>query len=200
MSATCPNCGAALEAGGAAQVVVCAYCGAYSLVTEGSLALAGNVAPLADLPSSLEVGVTGKLLGRPFTALGRVRYDYDDGLWDEWSLYFEDGQLGWLQEDEGELTFFDRREQGPDPSESGLDLDVGVGSLVDAFGRKVFATEVGEASLVGGQGQITSHLAPGQRFAYVDGTADGDQAIVMAAPGVSVLFLGKALSPSDLET
>lgn len=200
MTATCPNCGAELEAKGAAQVVVCAYCGAYSLLTDGSLALAGKVAPLADLPSVLEVGMTGKLSGKPFTALGRVRYDYDDGLWDEWSLYFEDGSLGWLQEDEGELTLFDRREQGPDPGESNLDLDVGVGATVDAFGRKIFATEVGEAVLVGGQGQITSHLSPGQHFAYVDGNADGEQAIVMAAPGVSVLFLGRAIETSDLET
>ncbi len=201
MTTPCPQCGAPLEAGGQVRVVVCEYCNAYSLVYNGELSLAGKVAPLADLPSRLEVGQTGKLLGRPFSVLGRVRYDYEDGTWDEWSLFFEDGSLGWLQDDEGELTFYETREQGPAPSELGLDLGtLRLGATVGVFGRSIFVSELGEATLVGGQGQITSYLAPGERFDYVDGVCDGQQAVVMTTARVTVLFLGQAIEPADLVT
>ncbi|MDF1564072.1 MAG: DUF4178 domain-containing protein [Deltaproteobacteria bacterium] len=199
MTTTCPQCGAQLETSGAVQVVVCEYCNAYSLVYQGELSLAGKVAPLAELPSRLEVGRTGQLLGRPFTALGRVRYDYEDGTWDEWSLFFEDGSLGWLQDDEGELTFFSERVQLGPPGELGLDLgSVGLGATVSVEGRPVFVSELGEASLIGGQGQITSYLSVGEHFDYVDGVLDGQQAIVMATARMTVLFVGRALEAQDL--
>ena len=191
----CPNCGAGLEPPReAAAVVVCEFCNAYSLVHKGELSLAGKQAPLAEIPSILEIGATGKLFGRPFTAMGRVRYDYGDGLWDEWSLFFEDGSMGWLQEDEGELTFFEERIAQPEQT----DLSVSVGAQIPVAGHLLFVTEVGDARLVGGQGQITSHLSPGQCFEYVDGTTSGRLAVAMSAPGLTVLFLGRPVEPGDL--
>ncbi len=191
----CPNCGAGLTPPReAAAVVVCEFCNAYSLVHKGELSLAGKQAPLAEIPSLLEVGATGKLFGRPFTAIGRVRYDYEDGLWDEWSLFFEDGSMGWLQEDEGELTLFEERIVHPEET----DLDVSVGSQVPVAGHLIFVTEVGDAKLLGGQGQITSYLSPGQCFAYVDGTSSGRQAVAMSTSGMTVLYLGRPVEPGDL--
>jgi hypothetical protein len=49
-------------------------------------------------------GATGRLEKRPFVVMGRVRYSFGSGFWDEWFLEFGDGTIGWLTEDNHELA------------------------------------------------------------------------------------------------
>ncbi|MBL8164213.1 MAG: DUF4178 domain-containing protein, partial [Anaerolineae bacterium] len=71
----------------------------------------GQTASLANYPSRLRVGMSGKIRGRGFTVLGRIRYMYDEGFWEEWQITWDDGAPpDWLEEDEGYWTLY-RRER-----------------------------------------------------------------------------------------
>ena len=76
----------------------------------------------------LELGARGKFRGAPFVLAGRtcVRSD-GGGLWNEWTLAFDDGRQGFLAEALGSFTLFFERPMAP-PYESlrpGKPLDAG---------------------------------------------------------------------------
>ena len=101
--------------------------------------------------------------------VGRLRYQYEGGFWDEWFLTFDDDKPGWLVEDEGEYTFYVKTTaQGSLPS---FDT-VSVGNRVTIAGREVFITEKGHAEIAGGEGQLAFQILPGEKVDYVDGTSE----------------------------
>src|SRR2546426_10777666 len=101
----CPNCGAPLQIESAfTTYLICSYCGQSLTVHDTGVDLAGHVAKLAEYPSRLSVGAQGQIKGQGFQILGRIRYENDAGFWDEWFLQLANQRVGWLEEDEGELT------------------------------------------------------------------------------------------------
>jgi|GEM_PF-3167135 len=72
-------------------------------IREEKLSIKGKQSGLAPTVSGLQIGQSGELYKKRFTVLGRVRYKYDEGHWDEWHLRFNDGSECWLSEDEGEF-------------------------------------------------------------------------------------------------
>src|SRR5258708_37291093 len=91
-SLNCPNCGAGLQIENQfIRTVSCRFCGSTFLVRgSDTLDPTGNSASLADYPSRLQVGMSGKIRGRGFQVLGRVRYAYDGGYWEEWQIAWND--------------------------------------------------------------------------------------------------------------
>ena len=59
-------------------------------------------AKLADYPTRFRIGATGTLRGDPYRILGRVRFQDDESYWDEWYLELHNGEIAWLEEDEGQ--------------------------------------------------------------------------------------------------
>ena len=169
----CPSCGAPLSVEHRfVQMVTCDFCEQISLLKRGSLELAGKVATLAQLPSSLYLDATGRLNGRSFRILGRLQYTYESGYWHEWFLVFDDGDGGWLQEDEGRFTLYQKETlTTPVPPFE----QIRVGQQVPVSGYRVFVTEKGEAQIVGGEGQLAFSIVPGEQVNYVDGINDSDQ-------------------------
>ncbi|HMA37173.1 MAG TPA: DUF4178 domain-containing protein, partial [Chloroflexia bacterium] len=99
----CPNCGGPIQVENAyTTLVVCPFCGSSLYIHDTGVDITGKTAKLAQYPSRLAIGATGQIQGRAFRALGRIRYQYAGGFWDEWNLQFADGQIGWVEEDEGE--------------------------------------------------------------------------------------------------
>jgi hypothetical protein len=59
---------------------------------------------MAALPpdlSPLQIGTHGEFDGLAFTLLGRVRFAYDEGSWNEWFALFSDNRYGWVAEAQG---------------------------------------------------------------------------------------------------
>ncbi|MCU0354238.1 MAG: DUF4178 domain-containing protein [Cytophagales bacterium] len=80
----CPSCGASLEIKYRhSRTIVCAYCGQTSYVNIDHLTAAGSPVILADYGSVLAVGKRGSIKTKDFEVLGRLRFDYEDGFWDE---------------------------------------------------------------------------------------------------------------------
>lgn len=102
LRANCPNCGAPIEFRSAdLPVKVCGYCHSSVLRTGGNLEAMGKVADVPDDVSPLQLGVHGRVGARSFELIGRVRWRYADGAWNEWLAYFDDGSTGWLGESMG---------------------------------------------------------------------------------------------------
>nr|HPN11697.1 DUF4178 domain-containing protein [Spirochaetota bacterium] len=112
MSASqCPSCGAPVEVKNRfSKVLVCSYCGTHLRLTGDGFDATGKHPKLAEFPSLFKVGSTGTILGRPFTAMGRMRYNYPGGHFDEWFMEY-DGGTAWVTEDEGTYSLYTEVEE-----------------------------------------------------------------------------------------
>ncbi len=195
-SLSCPNCGGPITVESAyTTLVVCPYCGSSLYIRDTGVDITGRTAKLAQFPSRLSVGAQGTIRGRPFRVLGRVRYQYEDGFWDEWFLQFADGQVGWAEEDEGEFTLtFKRKLTSPIPPFD----QIRVGSTIPLGGAPMFVTEKGGAQIVGGEGEISMTAPPGRAIQYVDGNAGGKAIRLVIDPSGIMLHQGDPLEFQDL--
>jgi len=134
----CPNCGAEIVFGTAAlPVKVCEHCRTI-VVRRGQSA--ENVGTVAELPfdvSPLKIGTRGEWAGEGFEIIGRVRWSWEDGAWNEWFLALQGGGTRWLGEAMGQLMVTEER-----PSD---DLDPILGLL--AQGKDVV---IGQEALIYG--------------------------------------------------
>jgi hypothetical protein len=173
-SLKCPSCGGPLPIEHRfVRMVACKYCDTVSEITDEGLDPTGKTAKLAPLPTRFRVGQRGAWRGRPFTVLGRVRYGYEEGVWDEWYFAFDDGDAGWLEEEDGEYTL-SRSEKLRTPAPA-FD-QVRVGTSFDVNGYPFFVTERCRASIAGAEGQLFYKVIPGRPVAFLDGNVGGKSA------------------------
>lgn len=167
----CSSCGAPLEIQNQfIRSVTCKFCGSTYLVSgTESLDPAGKMPSLADYPSKLNVGAMGEIRGRGFSVIGRVRYAYAEGFWEEWQIVWDDGAPpDWLEEDEGYWTVYRReRVRGAIPPHD----QVKVGQSVTINGKSVFITEKRTARVAGSEGQFSSVLPLTGTFGYIQGSS-----------------------------
>jgi hypothetical protein len=172
----CQSCGAGLEiANQFVRSVTCRFCGsAYIVSGDSTLSANGQGMSLANYPSRLSVGTRGKIKGRGFQVLGRIRYTYNEGFWDEWQIMWDDGAPpSWLEEDEGYWTLFDKiRLRGQVASYD----DIRVGKTTIINGMSVFITERRQARVLGSEGQFSAVMPIQGQFGYATGSA-GEQII-----------------------
>jgi hypothetical protein len=195
----CTSCGAALKVENQfVRSVTCQFCGS-SYIVSGSDGLneAGKTASLADYPSRLGVGMQGQIKGRSFTVLGRVRYTYDEGFWDEWQIEWHDGAApDWLEEDEGYWTLYKReRVRGPVPS---MD-EISVGHTYKINNQDVFITEKRTAQMMGSEGQFSSVLPIQGKFGYASGSANSQLVSVNYWQDEIELSVGTDLEPHEIK-
>lgn len=186
---SCPACGAQLPVQNRfTDLVVCEFCGQTSYVRDKRLEPVEKTATLTDYQSRIRVRAQGEIQGRKFTVLGRARYAYEGGSWDEWFLEFADGSPGWLAEDEGEYILFERSDvTGEAPSWE----SVRPGTRASIGGVNVFVTEKWSGKVAGAEGQLSLSAPPGRGVQYLDGNAAGKAVAVIYADGRATISLGK---------
>jgi hypothetical protein len=195
----CNTCGAPLKIESSfVRSITCEFCGsAYVVSGSDGLNEAGKTTSLADYPSRLSVGQQGVIQGRSFTVLGRVRYTYDEGFWDEWQIqWHDDAPPDWLEEDEGYWTLYKRervRSQIP-PMEQ-----ISVGQTVQINTHNVFITEKRTGRMMGSEGQFSSVLPIQGEFGYASGTANGQLVSVNFWKDEIELSVGTDLEPHDVQ-
>jgi len=190
----CPNCGAphVLHNPGLAMLV-CEYCNQAVWWDEERVLAAGLRSVLPEGFTRLYRGASGSLKGSRFTVLGRVRYAFPSGFWDEWYVELPDGTGAWLTEDNHELCL-----------EHAVDFDVPEFGTFKRLKRMdlVFAVEEeGEAECIGVEGQLPFTMELGERYRYVDGSSmDGlhSLGIEYDGPRPSV-FVGDWLAHEDVQ-
>jgi hypothetical protein len=193
----CPSCGAALELEHRfSKLVVCKYCSQVSQVTAEGLDPTGKTGALGEFPSIFSVGKKVSLAGTAHQIIGRLRYKYEDGFWDEWLLLSPDGGQVWLQEDEGELTAFrsESIRSAVPPFEK-----VSVGSSVEVNGKSVFITEKVRSVIAGAEGELPFRALPGDVVDCADGNAEGKAVSIEYAPDEIEFFIGEAIDRKEIE-
>ncbi len=194
-SMNCTSCGAPVEIKNRfSKVFVCDYCGSHLKVEGDSLGIAGKYPKLSDFPSIFTVGSRGTILGKPFSALGRMRYKYDGGHYDEWFIEL-DGEKAWFTEDEGTYTLY------TDIFES-VEIDnlesLRAGQNFMVGDTKVMIKEKGHAVVEGGEGELYFYVEPGSDVTYFDCVAAGKKISIEYTDDEIEMFSGRPLLKRDI--
>lgn len=98
-SSNCPNCGAPIKfAWSSAVQAACPYCQAIIIRRDVNLEAVGTVADLPPDASAIQLMTEGFFDNKHFTVIGRIRYEWEQGNWNEWHLLMNDGTSGWLSD------------------------------------------------------------------------------------------------------
>lgn len=187
----CPSCGGPIKRSKpGSKTLACPFCGQTSHLNADSLEAVGNKHLLIDYGSSLSLGQQAQLDSRDLLILGRLRFEYDDGFWDEWYVTFlDDGSEAWIQEDDGSFVLFKQEKE----VSRGLDyasIKVGTFDTLGGNWDKVFVTEKHRARIQGGEGELPFRIVPGEQVDFVDAIWQGRILSVELMPDENVLFVG----------
>lgn len=164
--APCPGCGAPVEFRSAQSThAVCGYCQS-TVVRQGDvLARIGKMAELFDDHSPLQLFASGSYNKRNFTLIGRLQYKAADGVWAEWNALFDDGQSGWLAEDNGAYVFtLPLQTQRSLPEADRFRI----GATTAINGKPFTVASNVEAILISAQGEVPKMPPLGQPFHVVE--------------------------------
>ena len=104
-SYNCPQCGDLLSVYFTySKLVKCKSCGSSIFLEDDAVKLIGQSAVLSPEPSLIELHRPFKLQDKRFTPLGKIRYNYGRGFWEEWFLKDDHNQEFWLSIDEGDFV------------------------------------------------------------------------------------------------
>ncbi len=116
----CPNCGAPIEFKlGASRATVCGHCQAIVARAGQDFTAVGKVADLIPTGSRIALGSHGVIGQLAFEVIGRLQYQWQQGVWDEWYVAFADGRWGWLAEAQGRFYVTRRLSPRPVPAAGG---------------------------------------------------------------------------------
>jgi ribosomal protein L37AE/L43A len=171
-TAPCPGCGAPVEFRSAQSThAVCGYCQSTVVRSGEVLSRVGKMAELFDDHSPLQLFATGQFAKRNFTLIGRLQFKTDEGSWTEWNALFDDGQSGWLAEDNGAYVFtFPSDNQRELPAAERFAL----GATTTINGKAYSVASNVRAMLISAQGELPKLPPLGQAFAVVELRGDAE--------------------------
>lgn len=157
--ARCPSCGAPVEFKSVASILaVCDYCQSTLLQDGEALQNLGKMAALVEDRSPLQRGAEGNWRGRRFGLIGRIQLTWEQGLWNEWHVLFDDMKSGWLSEANGEYVVSEpKRVSEALPAFDQLEL----GRLYMIDGRAFTLTNLLTATCVSGEGELPFKVGAG---------------------------------------
>ena len=155
----CPQCGNELSyASPALPVKVCPSCRSLVLCKDTDVERVGEAAVLPFDVSPVQIMTTGRFNGMGFTVLGRIRWGWAEGSWNEWLVLFDDNTSGWLGEAMGDFMLL--REQPIDVwRDSSLSKLVAgenppIGERVDIGGVTYSVTDIKQATVLASEGDL----------------------------------------------
>lgn len=163
---TCPSCGNQItQITRSPQILVCPACNTTSFLQNGKLEDVGKSAILTDIPSIFKIGKMFRHKDWRFTPVGRVRYDYGDGWWDEWFVRSDNGKESWVSVDEGEIaieTLVQDKLNVP-PFDK-----LSVGGVLVINRIRMTVIEKNTCTMIGAQGELPFRIIPGETYGYID--------------------------------
>ncbi|MFA6034765.1 MAG: DUF4178 domain-containing protein [Myxococcota bacterium] len=193
----CPGCGAPnLIVNPGILTLACEYCGTVIFRDSEGLRTAGGQSILPEGFSRFYRGAVGTFNGKRFVVLGRVRYAFDRGFWDEWHLELHDGSMAWMTEDNHEFRIEKAVEGADVPPAAKCTL----GTRVVVADKSFVIIETGRARNIGIEGQIPKAVTPGEEFSYADGTTpDGQYSLgIEYRGGMTAVYTGDWLNPVSI--
>ena len=157
-SINCPSCGAPIELRSAAMPYsVCPYCQTVVMHLGDQVMEVGKAAVLPFDVSPIQLGTAGEVDGVRFEVIGRVRWGWTDGSWNEWLLQCSDGKERWLGEAMGMFQYLTEK---PEAMEDALLKRFAEGEPIlpgeqAVVGGVAFsASDIKQATCLGGEGDL----------------------------------------------
>lgn len=205
LSASCPQCGAAITFRSAAlPVKVCDFCRSVLVRRDGALEMAGTGSFVPDDVSPLQIGTRGSVDGDAFELIGRVRWKWADGGWNEWFMLFADGSNGWLGDAMG--RFMALRDMPPqsvsgdalDRLIAGSEVMPGMTATIASIAYQV--TDARPVTCVASEGELPQPAPAGLEMFSVDlGTASARCASLQREGGSVFAYAGRYCTLGELK-
>lgn len=195
----CPSCGAPVESRSAVSIsLVCPYCQSLLVRQDLGLEYAGEKALLIDDQSPFQIGTTGKLDKIQFTLLGRARFQWEQGFWDEWFAWSDDGQSCWLADAQGFLSFYRELKSAGGP---GFEPEKWqAGDTVKIDGKTWGVKDIKAVNLQSAMGELPLIARQNRKSLSIDLTGQGDEcATVEKGPEGYRVYVGKMYDFNDLQ-
>lgn len=195
--AACPSCGAPVVFKSSISLLaVCPSCASQLFRKDLDLEVLGKAAALIEDGSVVQVGTEGRWKGVPFVAAGRLQMRFDDGLWNEWFLLFDNQDQGWLGEAQGTYAVSFRREPDkPLPAFASL----AVGQRLVLMGQNFEVADLRTAAYLSAQGELPFRPPLGEEAPLADLSAEGGGfATLDYSEEKPLLFLGRYAKAEDL--
>jgi len=163
---TCPSCGNVInQLTRAPQMVVCSACNSTHLLNNGKMEDVGKSAVLTDIPSIFAINKTYRHKDWKFSPVGRVRYDYGDGFWDEWFVRSDSGKESWVSVDEGEIAIESIVQKGI--AVPAFD-EIKVGGALMINRLRMTVIEKNTCTMIGAEGELPFKIVPQETYNYID--------------------------------
>jgi hypothetical protein len=147
---------------------VCDYCDTTVVRTGVDVEMIGKVSAIIDNGSPILLHAKGKFDGIPFVIDGRLQVAYERGTWNEWSLNFADGSVGWLADAQGQYSILKpidpNRVAGQIPPYS----EFSPGRAFNIAGHPLVVVDRRGAAYKGAEGMLPFRAQPGLVYYGVD--------------------------------
>jgi hypothetical protein len=159
----------------------------------------GKMADLATTGARLTLQLQGKWEGTTFRLVGRLQYQWKQGVWDEWYASFDDGRWGWIAETQGRYYISFRVQPRPVPPLSAL--RPGKSLALSGIGTFV-VTDLKQASYLAASGELPEVFKVGDSVGTADLTSRGSRFATLdygeSGREDPQLFLGKEVTLEEL--
>jgi ribosomal protein S27E len=204
LKVACPNCGAEVSfRSPALPSRVCDSCQTILVRSGGGIEAMGKAAVLPFDVSPVMMGMRGSFDNKGFEVIGRVRWGWTDGSWNEWLLLFDDGSDAWLGEAMGQFMLTRERAIGElaDPAIRALinGEDVAVGTEAQIDGDTFIVSDAREVTCLAAEGELPFTAPPGWTIFSVDfRSTTGRCASLQRQGGTTSFYDGRYVTLAEL--
>ncbi len=190
----CPQCGDLLDIRiQYSKLVKCQSCGSSIFLEDDSAKVIGKASLLSPEPSLIKLHTHFSYEGKSYLPLGKIRYSYGRGFWEEWYLQDDEHQEFWLSVDEGDFAL----EQKASLEHSFKNYkSLRVGKMYGGY----MVEEKGYGECVGFDGELPELIEIGQIHHYVHlGKGYGSLATVEFFDGKVATYKGFWIDPFKIK-
>ena len=196
----CPQCGAPVKFSSTASVMaVCGACRSTLLKDAESVKRIGEMADVLEDYSPICLGAGGTYNRKRFQVIGRIQLRYEDGFWNEWYLWFDDGSDGWLSDASGQYAVTHRRAAKSRLTFPSFDR-IKPGSEFNLDGQRFIASDVRTCQATSAQGELPFVLGDGWTARVADfRSASAFLTLDYSDGDTPELYIGRAFDLSHMQ-
>ncbi len=189
--ANCPSCGAPVEFRSTASILaVCGYCKSTLIRHDLELENLGRMADLMEDASPLQLGAEGRYRNSHFALIGRIQLRYQQGVWNEWHLLFDNQESGWLSEANGNyvLTF-----PSPAPENIPAFETLEAGRSLQLHGQAFQIVNKETSTCIAGEGELPFKVGAGYEAPVIDLSNEQNFATLDYSETPPLLYIGEQI-------
>jgi len=193
-SQNCPQCGDKLEIYFKySKLIKCQSCSSSIFLEDNAVKVIGKSSVLSPEPSLMQLHHPFSYKEKQYLPLGKIRYSYGRGFWEEWFLKDESNKEYWLSIDEGDFVLQEKIKLSL-PFKSSRELNIG-----KRYGKHI-VTEKGEGQCVGFEGELPQEIHLDEKHHYVHlSEGSGKLLTVEFTQQKTEMFKGEWIDPLEIE-